>query len=323
MKKGPPEIKDYDETDTTHFIQPKERLNLEDLGFNQGIRIGLIQMSCSSSTEENLKKATSRIEEAAKKGAQIVCLPELFRTRYFCQEENPALKGLAEPIPGPTTELLSPLARKFGAAVITSIYERDGDRRYNTAVAIDTQGKLLGKYRKIHIPDDLKNYYGETFYFQKGDLGTPVFETSHGRIGLQVCYDQWFPEGARALTKGGAQILLYPTAIGWSIPPSPLGLPRPTLVEAGGRGVGEEGDEYDAWLTIQRGHAISNGVFVACCNRVGREDHIDFWGTSFVCDPMGKVLAQASEKKEELLLVDCDLSRIEEVRQDWPFLKES
>ena len=260
------------------------------------IRIGLVQMTCSERPEENLKKAVDRIAEAAKKGAQIICLQELFRSRYFCQKEDPALFELAEPIPGPTTEALSPLARKLGIVIIASLYEKGG---FNTAVAIEADGTVAGKYRKVHIPDDLKNYYSESFYFKKGDLGYPVFKTRFATIGLQVCYDQWFPEGARALAQAGAEIVFYPTAIGFG-----------------------EVAEREAWITVQRGHAISNGLFVAACNRVGREDHLNFWGNSFVADPMGKLLAKASADKEETLVIECDLRRIEEVRKDWPFLKE-
>lgn len=268
--------------------------------------IGLLQGSSTPSSEENLSRTVLKIEAAAQKGAQIVCLGELFRSKYFCQVEDKRYFDLAETIPGPTTETLSPLARKLGIVLIASIFEKEGSQFYNTAVPIDADGKVLGKYRKVHIPDDLKNYYGESFYFKKGDLGYPIFKTRYATIGLQVCYDQWFPEGARVLAQAGAEIIFYPTAIGW--PDS-------------GKSPGNE-SEYDAWLTIQRGHAISNGVFVAACNRVGREDHINFWGSSFACDPMGKLLAKGSSDKEEILIVQCDLGKIEEVRRDWPFLKE-
>ncbi len=291
-------------------------------------------MTCSERPEENLQKAVSKIEEAAKQGAQVVCLQELFRSRYFCQKEAATLSQWAEPIPGRTTEALSPLCPKLGVAVVASLYEKSeippsppfdkgGLGGFNTAIVIDADGTVAGKYRKVHIPDDLKNYYGESFYFQKGDLGYPVCKTRFATVGLQVCYDQWFPEGARALAQAGAQIIFYPTAIGFGdlSPSTP-----PLLTKERGMGgevlKAKQEDEKEAWITVQRGHAISNGVFVAACNRVGREDHINFWGTSFVCDPMGRVLGKASADKEETLVVECDLGRIEEVRKDWPFLKE-
>ncbi len=278
-------------------------------------KIALLQMTCSDDAGQNLTKATTLIKEAAKKGAEILCLQELFRSRYFCQVEDELYFKLAETIPGPTTETLSPLARKMGVVLVVSIYEKDPQGLFNSAAAIDADGKILGKYRKVHIPDDLKNHYGEAFYFKKGNLGYPVFETRFAKIGLQVCYDQWFPEGARTLSKAGAEIIFYPTAIGWTHSSFSQ------ICRTGQTGL-TGADEHDAWLTVQRGHAISNGVFVAACNRVGTEDHLNFWGSSFVSDPMGKIPAQASSDKEETLVVECDLKRIEEVRRDWPFLKE-
>jgi N-carbamoylputrescine amidase len=272
----------------------------------KNVKIGLVQMSCTPYPEENLKKAAIGIREAAGKGAQIVCLQELFKSEYFCQTKSQAPFRLAEKIPGPTTNALAELAKKYKVVLIGSLFEKDDKVFYNSAVIIDPSGKFLGLYRKKHIPDDLKNHYGEADYFTEGNLGYPIFETPYGRVGLQVCYDQWFPEGARSLAQAGAEIIFYPTAIGWA-----AGDHRPSSES-----------EHDAWTTVQRGHAISNGVFVAACNRVGTEDHIQFWGSSFVADPMGKILAQASTDKEENLVVDCDLSRIEEVREDWPFLKE-
>ncbi|MBI2083033.1 MAG: carbon-nitrogen hydrolase [Deltaproteobacteria bacterium] len=266
------------------------------------VSVGLIQMACTEDSEGNLKKIVDRIQTASSRGVHVICLQELFRTGYFCQEEKKEYLRLAESIPGPTLELLSPLAKRNQIVIVASIFEKDEERYFNTAVVIDADGRFLGKYRKVHIPDDLKNYYGESYYFQKGDLGYPIFKTSYGTVGLQVCYDQWFPEGARALAQAGAEIIFYPTAIGYNNTPNEI--------------------ERDAWITVQRGHAISNGVFVAACNRVGQENHINFWGTSFVCDPMGKILGKASADKEETLIVECDLSRIEEVRKDWPFLRE-
>ncbi|MBI2067632.1 MAG: carbon-nitrogen hydrolase [Deltaproteobacteria bacterium] len=278
----------------------------------QRVIVGLVQHPCSPYPEENLKKAAQGIGEAVQRGAQIVSLQELFRTEYFCQRENRAHFKLAEAIPGPTSEALSSLAKRHKIVLVGSLFEKSGEGYFNTAVLFNTDGQFIGKYRKIHIPNDLKNYYGESFYFSPGDTGTPVFESPYGRIGLQVCYDQWFPEGARALAKAGAQIIFYPTAIGYSLPSPPRG-----------RGVGGEGeDELDAWITIQRGHAIANGVFIAATNRVGKEDHIEFWGSSFVVDPMGRVLVKGSPEKEEVVTTECDLSRINEVRKDWPFLKE-
>ncbi len=271
--------------------------------------IGLIQMSCSPDPRENFAKAEARIREAAARGAQIICLQELFRSQYFCREENADLFELAEPIPGPSTESLSKLAASLNVAIIGSLFERRAAGVYhNTAVIIDADGSLLGKYRKMHIPDD--PLYYEKFYFTPGDLGFPNFETRFGRIGVLVCWDQWYPEGARLSSLGGANILFYPTAIGW----------HPSEKKEFGA------SQLDAWRTIQRSHAIANGVFVAAVNRVGFEgtpqSGLEFWGHSFVCDPFGQVLAEASADKEEILIVDCDPSRVEEVRRNWPFLRD-
>jgi N-carbamoylputrescine amidase len=271
--------------------------------------VGLIQMSCSLDPRQNFAKAEARIEEAAKKGAQIICLQELFRSQYFCREENADLFELAEPIPGPSTESLSRLARSLNVAIIGSLFERRAAGIYhNTAVVNDAGGALLGKYRKMHIPDD--PLYYEKFYFTPGDLGFPNFDTRFGRIGVLVCWDQWYPEGARLSSLGGANILFYPTAIGWH--PSEK------------RQVGAA--QLDAWRTIQRSHAIANGVFVAAVNRVGfegtPETGLEFWGHSFVCDPFGQILAEASADKEEILIVECDLKRVEEIRRNWPFLRD-
>jgi N-carbamoylputrescine amidase len=271
--------------------------------------IGLIQMSCSLDPKQNLAKAEGRIEEAAKQGAQIICLQELFRSQYFCREENAELFELAEPIPGPSTESLSKLARSLNVVIIGSLFERRAAGIYhNTAAVLDAGGALLGKYRKMHIPDD--PLYYEKFYFTPGDLGFPNFDTRFGRIGVLVCWDQWYPEGARLSSLGGANILFYPTAIGW----------HPSEKKEFGAA------QLDAWRTIQRAHAIANGVFVAAVNRVGfegtPESGLEFWGHSFVCDPFGQILAEASADKEEILVVECDVKRVEEVRRNWPFLRD-
>jgi N-carbamoylputrescine amidase len=271
--------------------------------------IGLIQMSCSPDPRENFAKAETRIREAAARGAQIICLQELFRSQYFCREENADLFELAEPVPGPSTEALSNLARGLNIVLIGSLFERRAAGVYhNTAAILDADGSLLGKYRKMHIPDD--PLYYEKFYFTPGDLGFPNFDTRFGRIGVLVCWDQWYPEGARLSSLGGATILFYPTAIGW----------HPSEKKELGAA------QLDAWRIIQRSHAIANGVFVAAVNRVGFEgppqSGLEFWGHSFVCDPFGQVLAEASADKEEILIVECDPSRVEEVRRNWPFLRD-
>ncbi len=266
-------------------------------------------MSCSLDPKENLAKAEARIQEAAKQGAQIICLQELFRSQYFCREENAELFELAEAVPGPSTEALSKLARSLNVAIVGSFFERRAAGIYhNTAAIIDAGGSLLGKYRKMHIPDD--PLYYEKFYFTPGDLGFPNFDTRFARIGVLVCWDQWYPEGARLSSLGGANILFYPTAIGW----------HPSEKKEFGAA------QLDAWRTIQRSHAIANGVFVAAVNRVGfegtPESGLEFWGHSFVCDPFGQVLAEASADKEEILVVECDPARSEEVRRNWPFLRD-
>ena len=271
--------------------------------------VGLIQMSCSLDPRQNLAKAEARIQEAAKQGAQIICLEELFRSQYFCREENADLFELAEPVPGPSTETLSKLARSLNVVIIASVFERRAAGIYhNTAAVIDAGGTFLGKYRKMHIPDD--PLYYEKFYFTAGDLGFPNFDTRFGRLGVLVCWDQWYPEGARLSSLGGANVLFYPTAIGW----------HPSEKEEFGAA------QLDAWRTIQRSHAIANGVFVAAVNRVGLEgppeSSLEFWGHSFVCDPFGQILAEASADKEEILVVECDPRRVEEVRRNWPFLRD-
>ncbi len=270
-----------------------------------GTPIGLIQMRCGDDPRENLDRALGRIEAAAADGARIVCLQELFRSRYFCQREDPAQFALAEPVPGPTTEVLAKLAAARSVAVVASLFERRAEGLYhNTAVVIDADGRIAGRYRKMHIPDD--PLYYEKFYFAPGDLGFQSFPCRDANVGALVCWDQWFPEAARLTALAGAQILFYPTAIGWQFDE------------------GEEVDaaQHDAWETVQRAHAVANGVFVAVVNRVGEEGGIRFWGQSFVADPFGRVLARASATEEETLLVACDLSRVEGVRRDWPFLRD-
>jgi N-carbamoylputrescine amidase len=272
-------------------------------------RIGLVQMACSKDPNENLAKAEWRIREAAGKGAQIVCVQELFRSQYFCREEDPSLFDLAEPVPGPTTESFARLARDLQVAIVGSVFERRAAGVYhNTALVIDADGSLLGIYRKMHIPDD-PGYY-EKYYFTPGDLGFPCFDTRFARVAPLVCWDQWYPEAARLAALAGAQVLFYPTAIGWH----PAGKARYGAAE------------HDAWRTIQRSHAIANGLYVAAVNRVGYEGPpetgLEFWGGSFVADPFGKLLAEASHDREETLIVECDPRRIEEVRRNWPFLRD-
>ena len=269
------------------------------------VTLGLIQMSAGEKTEDNLAKAMERIAAAAKKGAQIVCLQELFRSRYFCQSENQRNFRLAESIPGPTTEAWSALAEARQIVIVASVFERRSAGVYhNTAVILDADGSIAGIYRKMHIPDD--PLYYEKFYFSPGDLGFPSFQTRYAKVSALVCWDQWFPEGARSAALSGAQILIYPTAIGW-IPN------EPKLIA---------GQQRDAWELIQRSHAVANGVYVASVNRVGREGRIKFWGNSFVAGPFGEIVAHADGEREEILLASCDLGRTEEIRQSWPFLRD-
>ncbi len=272
-------------------------------------RVGLVQMSCALDPNENLEKAIWRTREAAGRGAQIVCLQELFRSQYFCREENAELFALAEPIPGPSTETLGRVARELGIVIIASLFERRSAGLYhNTAAVIGADGEIEGIYRKMHIPDD--PLYFEKYYFTPGDLGFRAFDTRFGRIGVLVCWDQWYPEAARVSAISGANILFYPTAIGW----------HPSEKAQYGAA------QLDAWKTIQRAHAIANGIYVAAVNRVGFEgppDHgLEFWGSSFVADPFGQVIAEASTSNEEILVVECDPRRMEEVRRGWPFLRD-
>jgi N-carbamoylputrescine amidase len=272
--------------------------------------LGLVQMSCGRDPAANFAKAVARVREAARRGAQMVCLQELFRSQYFCQVEDHKYFQLAEPIPGPGTQALSKLARQLKIVLIASLFERRAAGVYhNTAAILDSNGKLLGKYRKMHIPDD--PLYYEKFYFTPGDLGFRAWQTRYGKIGVLVCWDQWYPEGARLTALQGAQILFYPTAIGW----------HPKEKAKYGR------SQHDSWETIQRGHAVANGCYVAVPNRVGHEapdggDGIEFWGQSFVADPSGQILAKASTDKEETLIVPVDLARVDETRTHWPFLRD-
>jgi N-carbamoylputrescine amidase len=285
-------------------------------GMADNFRVGLVQMCCTPDPDENLEHAAERMAEAARHGAHIVCLPELFRTQYFCQREDAALFDLAEPIPGPTTNRVSEVARKLKVAVIASVFERRAPGVYhNTAAVIDRDGALRGLYRKMHIPDD--PLYYEKFYFTPGDLGFRAFDTAVGRVGTLVCWDQWYPEGARLTALQGAVVLFYPTAIGW----------HPAEKEQYGT------VQHDAWRTIQRAHAIANGVYVAVVNRVGHEQGnirgnaaagagLEFWGGSFFCDPFGTVLAEARHNQEEILIGEVDMRKMEEVRRNWPFLRD-
>lgn len=271
--------------------------------------VGLVQMRCSPDADANLKKALSRIRETASGGAEIICLPELFRTPYFCQSYDLKNFDLAEPIPGPTSEALSQVAKETGRVIIGSIFERRTAGVYhNTAVVLDADGRLAGIYRKMHIPDD--PLYYEKYYFTPGDLGFRAFDTRFARVGTLVCWDQWYPEGARLTALQGAQVLFYPTAIGWH--------PR----EKAEHGA----NHHQAWELSQRAHALHNGVYVAAVNRVGHEGPaaggLEFWGASFVSDPFGTVLKRASHDKEEVLIVECDLTKQEEIRRNWPFLRD-
>jgi len=269
------------------------------------LRIALVQMSCEAEPRRNLDKALARIDEAAARGARVICLQELFRSRYFCQSEEARNFDLAEPIPGPTTEALSAAAAARKVVIVGSIFERRTEGIYhNTAVVLDIDGRLAGRYRKMHIPDD--PHYYEKFYFTPGDLDFTAHRTAHAMVGALVCWDQWFPEAARLVALAGAQIVFYPTAIGW----------ERGEIEAVRR------RQLQAWETVQRGHAIANGMFVAVVNRVGAEDSLEFWGNSFVVDPLGEVIARAGAGAEEILIADCNLGLIEETRRNWPFLRD-
>ncbi|MGA3032025.1 MAG: carbon-nitrogen hydrolase [Terracidiphilus sp.] len=278
--------------------------------------IAAVQMRMGVDPEANFALALEHIRQAARLGANIVCLPELFRTQYFCQREDLALFDLAEPIPGPSTERLGAVAGEAGVAIIASLFERRAPGLYhNTAVTLGADGEIAGVYRKMHIPDD--PLYYEKYYFAPGDLGFQAVDTEVGRVGTLVCWDQWYPEGARLTTLQGAEVLFYPTAIGW----------HPAEKDEFGAA------QYDAWRTIQRAHAIANGVYVAAVNRVGLEHGdilgnraagpgLDFWGGSFIADPFGRVIAEASHENEEILLAEVDVKLMEETRRNWPFLRD-
>lgn len=273
--------------------------------------IGLCQFAVGTDADENLASGVEWVRKAAAAGAQVVCLPELYRSQYFCQKEDADLFDLAESVPGPSTAAFSKAARELGVAVVVPLFERRAPGLYhNSAVIIDGNGETLGIYRKMHIPDDPAYY--EKFYFTPGDLGFKAFETQYGRIGTLICWDQWYPEGARLTALRGAAVLFYPTAIGW----------HPHEKEEHGS------SQRDAWMTVQRGHAIANGVYVAAVNRVGFERPVpeqaglEFWGSSFVADPQGVIVAQASTDREEVLLAEVDLTHLENIRRNWPFLRD-
>ena len=278
--------------------------------------VGLVQMCCSPEPDENLERAVAHVREAARRGAQVICLPELFLTQYFCQREDTALFDLAEPIPGPTTARFRSLAYELKVGIEVSLFERRAPGLYhNTAVVIGSDGEIRGIYRKMHIPD--APLYYEKYYFAPGDLGFKSFELEEGSIGTLVCWDQWYPEGARLTALQGANIIFYPTAIGW----------HPAEKDEWGAA------QYDAWMTIQRGHAIANGVYVGAVNRVGHETGnirgnqvrgagLDFGGGSVIADPFGRVIARASHDKEEILIGTVDVKLQEEIRRNWPFLRD-
>ena len=279
-------------------------------------QVGLVQMKMGPDPEANFAAALMHVREAARLGANIVCLPELFRTQYFCQRQDLHLFDQSEPIPGPSTTRLGELARELHVSIVASLFERRAAGLYhNTAVTLDLQGRVAGVYRKMHIPDD--PLYFEKYYFTPGDLGFQALDLDVGRVGTLVCWDQWYPEGARLTALLGASILLYPTAIGW----------HPDEKADFGQA------QHDAWRTIQRAHAIANGVYVGVVNRVGFETGnirgnsapgkgLEFWGASFFCDPFGRVIAEASHDKEEILLGEVDLHHLEDIRRNWPFLRD-
>jgi N-carbamoylputrescine amidase len=271
------------------------------------VKVGLVQMSCSYNKEENLEKAMAKTREAAAKGAQIVCLQELFTSLYFCDIEDYENFKLAEPVPGPSTDALTKLAGELGVVIIASLFEKRAQGLYhNTTAVIDADGSYLGKYRKMHIPDDPAYY--EKFYFTPGDLGYKVFRTKFATLGVLICWDQWYPEAARITSLMGAEILFYPTAIGW----------------ATSQDDETNTEQYSAWQTIQRSHAVANGVHVVSVNRVGYEQDgaMKFWGGSFVANPMGSVLYQASHENEEVVVKELDLARTDATRTHWPFMRD-
>ena len=279
---------------------------------SHSLTVALIQQCCSGDTAANLETQTRDIRRAATAGARLILLQELHNTLYFCQVEDPTLCDLAEPIPGPTTDHLGALAQELGVVIVASLFERRAAGLYhNTAVVLDTDGRIAGRYRKMHIPDDPGFY--EKFYFTPGDLGFSPIDTAVGRLGVLVCWDQWYPEAARLMALAGAELLLYPTAIGWN-PDDPAA---------------EQARQREAWITIQRAHAVANGMPVLACNRTGQEPDpsgqtagIHFWGSSFIAGPQGEILAQAAEDAPQILTATIDLAHGEAVRRIWPFLRD-
>ena len=271
------------------------------------VNVGIVQMSCTNDKQANLDKAIEKIKEAASKGAQIVCLQELFTSLYFCDEEDYDNFRLAEPVPGPSSDALSKIAKENGVVIIASLFEKRTQGLYhNTTAVIDADGTFLGKYRKMHIPDD-PSYY-EKFYFTPGDLGYKVFNTKFARIGVLICWDQWYPEAARITALMGAEILFYPTAIGW----------------ATSQDEATNTEQYNAWQTIQRSHSVANGIHVVSVNRVGfeQEGRMKFWGGSFIANPFGSIIYKASHENEEVHVEELDLEKTERYRTHWPFLRD-
>ncbi len=269
------------------------------------MKVGLIQTSCLDDPKVNLEKTVKRIREVADKGAQIICLQELFLTPYFCKREDVELFKMAEAIPGPITELMQELAGELGVVLIVSLFEKRAPGIYhNSAAVVDADGRFLGQYRKMHIPDD-PGYY-EKYYFTPGDLGYRVWDTKFGKIGVLICWDQWYPEAARLTALKGAQVLFYPTAIGWHLHE------KDSIGQA----------QHTAWETVQRGHAVANGCYVVAVNRVGLEESSQFFGGSFVSDPYGQLLYKASHEEEETAVVECDLDCLDDVRCNWPFFRD-
>lgn len=271
------------------------------------VKVGLVQMSCSGDAKSNMDKAIAGIKDAAAKGANIVCLQELFTSLYFCDVEDYENFKLAEPVPGPSTDVLSAVAKEAGVVVIASLFEKRAQGLYhNTTAVLDADGTYLGKYRKMHIPDDPA--YFEKFYFTPGDLGYKIFETKYGKIGVLICWDQWYPEAARLTALMGAEILFYPTAIGW----------------ATSQDEATNTEQYNAWQTIQRSHAVANGVHVVSVNRVGFEQNgaMKFWGGSFISNPFGSLIVKATHDQEEVIVTELDLSKTDSYRTHWPFLRD-
>ncbi len=272
----------------------------------RNVKVGLVQMSCTADVNDNLAKAIAKTREAAAQGAQIVCLQELFKSLYFCDVEDHANFSLGEAIPGPTTDVLGELAKELGIVIIASLFEKRAPGLYhNTTTVLDADGSYLGKYRKMHIPDD-PGYY-EKFYFTPGDLGYKVFQTKFGKLGVLICWDQWYPEAARITSLMGAEILFYPTAIGWDVNEQDSAINQ---------------EQYNAWQTIQRSHSVANGVYVVSVNRVGREADQQFWGGSFVSNPFGSLMYLASHDQEETKVIELDLDKTEYYRTTWPYLRD-